>query len=79
MGYSWSMDSEQAYELETLQRVTQSSDGDLLRLARECAHDDTLVHLGQLTRVDAGEMIQVLREYRYFKAVGALDLVRELV
>ncbi len=62
---------EQAYELETLQRITCSSDADMLRLARECEQDASLVHLGQLSRVAAGEMIAVLREYVYYPEVGS--------
>jgi hypothetical protein len=71
------MSPEQAYELETLQRITGSSDGDMLRLARECAQDPALDWMGEMSRSDAGEMIEVLRTYRYYRDVAALDRVRE--
>jgi hypothetical protein len=67
------MTPEQAYELETLQRVTESSNGDMLRLARECAQDPALDCMGEMSRTDAGEMIEVLRTYRYYRDVAALD------
>jgi hypothetical protein len=61
------MTAEQAHEIEVLARATGSSDGDLLCLARHCAADETLTHLGKLTRVDAGDMIYTLRQYRAYQ------------
>ena len=61
------MTSSQAHAIETLAREVGSSDGDLLFLARHCAADETLQHLGQITRVDAGDMIYTLRAFRAYQ------------
>ena len=71
--YCRDMEASQAWELETLQRVTETSDAELIRLAQECAQDSGLLHLGELTRVDADDLIRTLRQYRYFRQIEALD------
>ncbi len=66
------MTSEQALEIEKLAERTHSTDADLLWLARVCSADETLVHLGAVARVDAGDMIATLRDYeRYMNQVEA--------
>jgi hypothetical protein len=48
-----------------------------LWLARLCSCDETLVHLGQLTRVDAGDVIATLLDYeRYMIQVEAAEFRR---
>jgi hypothetical protein len=66
------MTAEQAYELETLQRITKSSDGEMLRLARECAQDTQIESFGHLHRIDAEDMLRTLREYRYYTEIAAM-------
>ena len=63
------MTSNQAFELETLARVTDSSDADLICLARHCSANEQLIHFGQLTRADAEDMLDTLRKYRYFQVM----------
>lgn len=60
------MTSNQAHQIEQLSERLKPSEGELIWLARICAADETLVHLGQLTRVDAGDMIFTLTEYERF-------------
>jgi len=69
-----SMTTSQSHELEQLAKRTHSTDADLLWLARLCSCDETLVHLGQLTRVDAGDVIATLLDYeRYMIQVEAAE------
>jgi hypothetical protein len=66
------MTTAQAHELEHLARRTHSTDADLLWLARLCSCDEQLVHLGQVTRVDADDMLATLRDYlAYENAIAA--------
>jgi hypothetical protein len=64
--------SEQALQIETLAERTHSTDADLLWLARLCSHEAGLNHLGEVTRVDAQDMIDTLKDYeRYIEACAA--------
>jgi hypothetical protein len=54
------MDPKQAFELEQVQRRVDASDAELLKLAREVAHSDTLQSLAELTWTEAQELIGVL-------------------
>jgi hypothetical protein len=66
------MTTEQAHQLEHLATRTNSTDADLLWLARLCSADEQLVHLGQVTRVDAVDIIATLEDYaRYEAAIAA--------
>ena len=66
------MTTSQSHELEQLAKRTHSTDADLLWLARLCSADEQLVHLGQVTRVDAIDMIATLKDYaRYEAAIAA--------
>jgi hypothetical protein len=66
------MTADQANTLEQLAERTHSTDADLLWLARLCSADEQLVHLGQVTRVDAVDMLATLRDYeRYLSQVEA--------
>jgi hypothetical protein len=65
------MTTEQSLKLEQLERRLKPSEGELIWLARICAADETLVHLGQLTRVDAGDMIHTMTEYERHLAIDA--------
>ncbi len=49
---------------------TRSAQGDLLRLARECAQDGALMDLRMLDRFAAGEMIEVLETYERMKVAA---------
>lgn len=60
------MTSTQAYEIEHIADRIKSSDGELLWLARLCSQNAALVHLGQLTRVDAEDMLRVLRDFEAY-------------
>ena len=51
----------------------ETSDAELIRLAQECAQDSGLIHLGELTRVDADDLIRTLKQYRYYREIQALD------
>ena len=64
----------QAHELEQLQQRLAIDDGSLLWLARQCAQDAALVHLGALRRVDAGDVLFTLREYERFLKLEGLEL-----
>jgi hypothetical protein len=57
----------QTHELEQLARRTHSTDADLLWLARLCSADEQLVHLGEVTRIDAGDMIATLRDFERYQ------------
>jgi hypothetical protein len=65
--------SEQAVQIENLAQKAHATDADLLWLARLCSADETLVHLGNVTRVDAGDMIQTLRNYLRYDAAMKAD------
>lgn len=71
------MTTEQAFELEQLARRTASTDADLLWLARLCSCDEQLVHLGQVTRIDAGEMIATLQDFERYEAQAEAGRYRE--
>lgn len=57
------MTQHQQQTIEQLAARTQSASGDLLRLARECQQDGAMVHLAELDRYAAGDMIEVLEDY----------------
>ena len=65
------MTTDQSLKLERLERRLKPSEGELIWLARICAADETLCHLGQLSRVDAGDMIYTLTEYERYLAIDA--------
>ena len=67
------MTSQQAHTLEQLATRTNSTDADLLWLARLCSADEQLVHLGQVTRVDAIDMIATLQDYERYEAACAAN------
>ncbi len=50
----------QAYELEKAQRRLAMSDGELMALAREIAHNASLRSLAELGRVECDELIYVM-------------------
>jgi hypothetical protein len=68
------MTTAQAHELEHLAKRTRSTDADLLWLARVCSADELLVHLGQVTRVDAKDMLATLRDFERYEA--SCDIIR---
>ena len=47
-------------------RRTSTGPGDLLRLARECAQDGSIVDVKQLDRFAAADVIETLRKYEYY-------------
>ena len=47
-------------------RSTSTGPGDLLRLARECAQDGSIVDVKQLDRFAAADVIETLRKYEYY-------------
>lgn len=68
------MTTNQSHELEQLQQRLAIDDGSLLWLARVCAADEGLVHLGALRRIDAGDVLFTLREYERFLKLEGLEL-----
>ncbi len=62
------MTSEQALTIEQLAKRTHSTDADLLWLARLCSGRDADIeiadmHMGDLNRADAAQMIETLQAY----------------
>ncbi len=69
------MTAQQAYEIEKLAERTGSTEADLLWLGRLCSCSETLIHLGQLARVDAQDVIETLKQYEQLCRKGPLRQV----
>ena len=61
---------QQHQQIERLAARTESATGDLLRLARECAQDGSLVDIAQLDRFAAADVIETLEKYDYYRRLA---------
>ncbi len=65
------MTHQQHQQIEQLAARTGSAKGDLLRLARECAQNGSLVAVAQLDNFAAADVIEVLEKYDYYTRLKA--------
>jgi len=72
------MDPLQAHQIEQLQKRLEMSDGELLRLAREIAHNGRLVNFAELSWFESRELagvLELLERNRVAAAMQAEELV----